>query len=124
MRYEVCICEFCLFPTLLRLAQGRSGGGQGKVGFPAVSLLPPLGGGLLSPLLLSPGPSAAAAAASSKELDLSGPPFYDEINPDVEDDHARGRDVEVEDGGDHLERDVVDELGLAPPSLAGGGGGL
>ena len=88
-----------------------------------MSLLPPLDG-LLSPLLLSSSPSssssAAAAAASSKELDLSGPPFYDEINPDVEDDHARGRDVEVEDGGDHLERDVVDELGLAPPSLGGG----
>ena len=94
-----------------------------------MSLLPPLGGGgrgrgrgllpqppsVLSPFL-SPSTAAAAAASSSpspEELDLSGPPFYDEINPDVDDDHARRRDVKVENRSHNLERHVVGELRLA-----------
>ena len=95
------------------------GGGIGKVRFPVVPL-PPLGsrGCLLQPPTLSASsPSTAAAAsaatAASEELDLSRPPFYDEINPDVDDDHARRRDVKVEDRSHHLERDVVREFSLA-----------
>ena len=94
-------------------SKGVGGGGIGKVRFPVVSL-PPLGGRgcLLQPPALSAASSSSTAAAA-EELDLSGPPFYDEINPDVDDDHARRRDVKVEDRSHHLECDVVREFSLA-----------
>ena len=95
-------------------ATGAGGGGIGKVLFPVVSS--PLGGGgrgLSLPPVLSAAAPSSAAAASSEDLDLPGPPFYDEVNPNVEDDHASGRDVKVEDRSHHLERHVVREFGLA-----------
>ena len=95
-----------------RAGGGYGGGGIGKVRFP-VAHLAPLSDGGRGCLLQPPASSAVSGAAAAEELDLPRPPFYDEVNPDVDDDHARRRDVKVEDRSHHLERHVVRELRLA-----------
>ena len=48
----------------------------------------------------------------AEPVDVSGPTFDGQENPDVQDDHAGCGDVEVEDRRHHLESHVRRKLGI------------